>query len=129
VCQWNACTVTGQTRGSDGICRCPAEQSPVNGVCQWNPCRAEQTRVNGVCQWNPCPTDRIRAIDGKCILDCTLGGYNLYYYNKNDVCMCPDAYTLRNNTQCEFTGCGTGRYYDAWCGICMPNGVPGGLCF
>ena len=112
VCQWNPCP-SGQTRDSGGI-------------CQWNPCPAEQTRINGVCQWNACPTGRTRYSDGKCILDCGSNGYNIYYFNKNDECMCHQGFSY-NGSSCVFTGCGEGSYYDSICRSCLPNGWPPGV--
>ena len=63
VCRWNACTVTGQTRDSNGVCYPPCtvtEQTRVNGVCQ---CPGGQILVDGVCV---CPQGFILDSDGTC---------------------------------------------------------------
>jgi hypothetical protein len=90
VCRWNACTITGQTRGSDNICRCPTEQSPVNNVCQWNSCPTNSTlnTTTGDCSCNP-SFQKAPGRTGRnepCFRTCIIPGQSMGF---DGICRCP----------------------------------------
>jgi hypothetical protein len=144
-CQWNLCTISGQVRGTDNVCRCSiTNQTVQNGRCQYqctiagqvrgtdDVCKcgiANQTVQSGRCQ-DPCPAEQTRDPNGVCRWNpCPAQQTRI-----NGVCQlnpCPAEQTRDPNGVCRWNLCtiqGQVRDFDNVCRCPSDKIVSGSSC-